>query len=138
VTALKQGIKTGTSVCSAAPFCVTDPDLILNPEMPEDFVAQLVALTERLSIGKAGLALDIAERSTMRQEDFLIGEHPWKIWDWEKQFWQDQLDPLPSGDQVFRANIDTTFAVYNKRFFDRSDPLKAVRAAGRFTCKHLP
>jgi FkbM family methyltransferase len=119
-------------------FCVTDPDLLLNPEMPEDFVAQLAALTERLLIGKAGLALDITDHNSMRQEDFCIGEQLWKIWDWEKQFWNDQLDSLPGGDPVFRANIDTTFAVYNKRFFDSSNPNQAVRVAGRFTCRHLP
>lgn len=119
-------------------FCVTDPDLVLNPEMPKDFIAQLAALTEGLCIGKAGLALDIADRTAMRQEDFLIGERHWKIWDWEEQFWQEQLDPLREGDPVFRADVDTTFAVYNKRFFDRGAPLKAVRVAGRYTCRHLP
>lgn len=88
-------------------FCITDPDLSLNSAMPEDFLAQLAALAERLSIGKAGLALDIADRSAVRQEDFLTGDRHWKIWDWEEQFWQE----LPEG---YRDN--------------RS---KAVRVAGR-------
>jgi FkbM family methyltransferase len=118
-------------------FCITDPDLLLNPAMPEDFLAQLAALTERLSIGKAGLALDIADRNTMRQEDFLISGQHWKIWEWEEKFWKDPLDPLPDGSPVFRAEIDTTFALYNKRFFDSCDPSKAVRVAGRYTCRHL-
>jgi FkbM family methyltransferase len=119
-------------------FCVTDPDLLLNPEMPEDFVAQLAALTERFSIGKAGLAIDIADHGSMRQQEFNIGEQLWKIWDWEKQFWKDQLASLPGGDPVFRADIDTTFAVYNKRFFNTNTRTQAVRVAGRFTCRHLP
>lgn len=119
-------------------FCVTDPDLVLNPEMPADFVTQLVALTERQSIGKAGLALDISDRTSMRHEDILMDERLCKIWEWEEQFWQDPLQPLPGGDPVFRAAIDTTFAVYNKRFFDACAPLAAVRVAGRFTCRHLP
>jgi hypothetical protein len=120
-------------------FCVTDPDLVLNPEMPEDFVAQLAAATEAFSVGKAGLAIDIADRSAMRQEDFEIGGKGWKIWEWESQFWQDQVGSLPGGDPVFRALVDTTFAVYNKRFFDgRGDHLQAVRVAGRYTCRHLP
>lgn len=119
-------------------FCVTDPDLLLNPAMPEDFLAQLVALTESLSIGKAGLAIDIADRAAMRQEDFLIVGQYRKIWDWEGQFWREPLEPLPTGDPVFRAEVDTTFALYNKRFFDRRDFSKAVRVAGRYTCRHLP
>ena len=119
-------------------FCVTDPDLVLNPAMPEDFLAQLAALTERHSVGKAGLAIDIADRGEMRQEDFLIGDRHWKIWEWEEQFWQKPLEPLPGGDPVFKADIDTTFALYNKRHFDSSQPLKAVRVAGRYTCRHLP
>ena len=119
-------------------FCVTDPDLALSPEMPEDFVAQLVAATEAFSVGKAGLAIDIADRAAMRQEDFRIGDRDWKIWEWESQFWQDQAGSLPGGDPVFRAPVDTTFAAYNKRFFNKDDPLKAVRVAGRYTCRHLP
>jgi FkbM family methyltransferase len=119
-------------------FCVTDPDLLLSVEMPDDFVAQLVALTERLYIGKAGLALDIADPTVMRQEEFQIKDRHWKIWEWEQQFWREPLEALPGGDPVYRAAIDTTFAVYNKRFFDPHDPLNAVRVAGRFTCRHLP
>jgi FkbM family methyltransferase len=119
-------------------FCVTDPDLALNPAMPEDFVAHLVAATESFSVGKAGLAIDIADRAAMRQEDFRIGDRNWKIWEWESQFWQDQAGTLPGGDPVFRAPVDTTFAAYNKRFFNKGDPLRAVRVAGRYTCRHLP
>ena len=119
-------------------FCVTDPDLLFNPDMPDDFLAQLVALTETLSIGKAGLALDLADRAAMRDEMFEIAGKKWTAWDWEEQFWSERLHPLASGDPVFRANIDTTFCVYNKRFFSSADPLYAVRVAGRYTCRHLP
>lgn len=119
-------------------FCITDPDLALNPAMPEDFVAHLTAATESFSVGKAGLAIDIADRPAMRQEDFRIGDRSWKIWEWENQFWQEQVGLLSSGDPVFRAAVDTTFAIYNKRFFKKEDPLNSVRIAGRYTCRHLP
>ncbi|MBV8936752.1 MAG: hypothetical protein JO320_18145 [Alphaproteobacteria bacterium] len=119
-------------------FCITDPDLLLNPAMPEDFLAQLAAVTERLTVGKAGLAIDIADHSALRQEDFLINDRLWKIWEWEEQFWREPLEPLQGGDPVFRADIDTTFALYNKRFFNADDQAKAVRVAGRYTCRHLP
>jgi len=119
-------------------FCVTDPDLILNPAMPDDFLAQLAALTETLSLGKAGLALDITDRDAMRQDEFLISDRRWKIWEWEEQFWQQELEPLPGGDPVFKASIDTSFALYNKRFFKVTEHLEAVRVGGRYTCRHLP
>ncbi|WP_149538556.1 glycosyltransferase [Siccirubricoccus phaeus] len=119
-------------------FCVTDPDLVLNPEMPADFLARLAALTETLAIGKAGLALDISDVARMRDEAFPVGDRHWKIWEWEDQFWQEPLTPLPEGDPVYRAPVDTTFALYNKRYFDPSDPLRGVRVAGRYVCRHLP
>ena len=100
-------------------FCLTDPDLLLNPDTPADFLAQLAALTERMAVGKAGLALDIADPAALRQESFRIDQaRDWKIWEWEAQFWQDQAGTMPGGDPIYRASVDTTFALYNKRYFD--------------------
>ena len=42
------------------------------------------------------------------------------------------------GDPIYWANIDTTFAVYNKRFFRRGDFYSALRFDGRFAAQHLP
>ncbi len=106
--------------------------------MPPDFLAQLAALTEQHSVGKAGLAIDIADRATMRDNAFRIGDRHYRIWEWEDQFWREPLGLSPGGDPVFKAPVDTSFALYNKRFFSADDPLKAVRVAGRFTCRHLP
>jgi alpha-acetolactate decarboxylase len=39
---------------------------------------------------------------------------------------------------VYNAAIDTTFALYNKHYFDPSNFYCAVRVAGRFTYRHLP
>lgn len=123
------------SVFDALPqvFAVTDPDLELSATLPSDFIEQLFDLTRRHRVGKAGFALDISHPEQMRQDDFVIGEQPWKIWEWERQFWNDEIEP-----GVFRAIVDTTFAVYNKEFFDHAVPLAAVRAGGDFTCRHLP
>ena len=67
-------------------FCVHSPGSAPQPAMPEDFLAQLAALTESLSIGKAGLAIDISDRAAMRQEDFRIVGQSRKIWDWKNNF----------------------------------------------------
>ena len=119
-------------------FCITDPDLAFNPRVPEDFLTQLFALTEKYRIGKAGFAIDISERERLRSDDFLIAGRNWKIWEWESRFWEKPLEPLSSGDPVYEAGIDTTFAVYNKQFFDPNDLHRAVRVAGNYTCQHLP
>jgi hypothetical protein len=120
-------------------FCITDPDLAFNPAMPADFLGDLAALAARERVGKAGLALDLSDRNAMRDEPMLIGERTWRIWEWEDQFWHDELKSLrPEGDPVYRAPVDTTFALYDKAFFDPERFLEAVRVAGRFTCRHLP
>lgn len=114
-------------------FCLTDPDLAFNPEMPTDFLKKLYGLSERYKRGKVGLALDISDPHSIRDEDFLINGAKYKIWEWEAQFWATELE---SG--VFDAPIDTTFALYNKRFFEHAEPLNALRVGGAFTCQHLP
>ncbi len=60
------------------------------------------------------------------------------VWEWEKQFWENKIGVTEKGDAIYRGLIDTTFALYNKKFFVKSDPLQALRVAGHFTCKHLP
>lgn len=119
-------------------FCVTDPDLVFSTEMPRDFIAQLAFVSEREKVGKAGLAIDIANLEIMRDDDFFVVDRHWKIWEWEQQFWEEELQPMPGGDPVFRGQIDTTFALINKKYLDLVDHFPAVRVAGRFTCKHLP
>ncbi len=119
-------------------FCLTDPDLEFNPDLPGDFLAELAGLTERFAVGKAGFALDISDRSAMREEAFEIGDSTYRIWEWEERFWQEEIGTSSGGDPVYRAPIDTTFALYNKRYFDRQSQFEAIRVGGRYTCKHLP
>lgn len=118
-------------------FCMTDPDLEFNPELPPDFLEHLIELTSRHRVGKAGFALDISEPNKMIQEPFLIEGRHYRIWEWEAHFWK---HPLETGvrDIPYRAWIDTTFAVYNKEFFRAEDYLDAIRVAGRYTARHLP
>jgi FkbM family methyltransferase len=119
-------------------FCLTDPDLQLNPELPKDFLVKLVQLTEELKVGKAGFSLDISDSSEMRQEKFTIAGQSYHIWDWEQQFWQQPIQSSTQESPVYQAAIDTTFALYNKKYFDPNSLFNAVRVAGNFTCKHLP
>ncbi|MFN2509382.1 MAG: FkbM family methyltransferase [Chthoniobacterales bacterium] len=118
-------------------FCLTDPDLALNPNLPADFVEHLTALVQQYRIGKAGFSLDISEPHRMRPELFQIGEQRYRIWEWEAQFWQTPLNTAGQ-DPAYRALIATTFAVYDKTFFRPETPFEAIRVAGRYTARHLP
>ncbi len=119
-------------------FCLTDPDLWLGADLPDDFLAQLAEVTERLRVGKVGFALDISKPAELRQEPFVINGAPRRIWEWEAQFWTERAGETMGGDPVYQAAVDTTFALYNKRHFASSRPLEGVRVAGRFTCRHRP
>ncbi|MBI2739913.1 MAG: glycosyltransferase [Rhodospirillales bacterium] len=121
-------------------FCLTDPDLQFNPDLPATFLDDLIEATETYRIGKAGFALQISDHENMLQRKFPIGSQEYFIWEWEEQFWKTPLSRTRSGDQIYRAEVDTTFALYNKKYFDPTYPdcLKAVRIADRLACRHLP
>jgi FkbM family methyltransferase len=119
-------------------FCITDPDLEFNPALPEDFLCELAVLTEEHQVGKAGFAISLADREKMQEDVFEVGTNRARIWEREAQFWEQKIGLTSTGDEVYRAGIDTTFAVYNKRYFDASHYWYAVRVAGKYTCRHLP
>lgn len=118
-------------------FCLSDPDLQLNSKLPQDFSSTLMSISEEFSVPKVGFALDIGDSADFRDHKFKVGKKNYKIYDWEKKFWKSQLMGKPE-ITMFRADIDTTFALYNKNFFSRNDFYSAVRVAGDFTAKHLP
>lgn len=116
-------------------FCVTDPDLEFNPSLPNDFVPRMVELSEEFHVGKVGFALDIS--GDLVEQRFFFGKKWRTIREWEQKFWNERV--FSSTDlPVYRASIDTTFAVYNKKYFSRKDFFSAIRVAGPFTAKHLP
>ena len=116
-------------------FAVSDPDLFFNEHMPNDFLEYLKNLTVDLSIFKAGLALDISYDANFNEE-LLLKMRNVKIREWEAQFWTSPLQKYKN-PQIYKADIDTTFAVYNKKFITNGF-YNAVRVADNFTCKHLP
>lgn len=119
-------------------FVLSDPDLELNPLMPPDFLAHLAAVTEEYKVGKAGLALRIDDKDQMR-DDLLVGsENPVPVWETEARFWRVQVGEIDKLGPIYLARTDTTFALYNKRYFSPDALFEAVRVAGVFTCRHLP
>lgn len=119
-------------------FCVTDPDLEFSPTLPDCFLEEMIGLTETHRVGKAGFALRIDDRELMKPDLFTVEEKPYRIWDWESQFWKQQLGTTSSGEPVYSAEVDCTFCVVNKRYFRAEDQFRGVRIAGTYACRHLP
>lgn len=119
-------------------FCITDPDLLFGETMPKDFIDQLLKISLKHQVGKVGLAIDISKPNQMIEKQIFNNGIWYHVWEWEKQFWENKIGTTEKGDAIYRGLIDTTFALYNKKFFIKSDPLQALRVAGHFTCKHLP
>jgi hypothetical protein len=119
-------------------FCVTDPDLVFNERLPKNFLDELALLCHEYSVGKVGFALDISENHLFHKQTFRNHNTVSSIYEWEVAFWRNPLGTLAAGDRFYEADIDTTFALYDKRYFDLNRFHKAIRVAGRFTAKHLP
>jgi hypothetical protein len=107
-------------------YVVTDFDLDFS-ELPPDFISELISTFERFPhIVKAGLALRIDDL----HEDFPLRE---QTIIWERRFWEVEESPL-----VYRAPVDTTFALYSKARPHADRFYEAVRMAGGLTVRHRP
>ena len=119
-------------------FCLTDPDLELNPALPADFAATLIRVTDAFRIGKAGFALRLDDRDLMVDTPFRHADGWKRIWESEAAHWRDPVSLDGVEEPLFRAEIDTTFALYDQAHFDPARPFPAIRVAGRFAARHLP
>lgn len=118
-------------------FALTDPDLEFHADMPRWFRDDMVRVIEGYNVPKVGCALDISDAHLfMKQTNY--GWPGASIPDWERQFWSDRVNDTEP--PIYRAFLDTTFAVYDKERYKHSDPdrFTAMRIAGQFTAKHLP
>lgn len=107
-------------------FVVSDPDVVPDDECPLDALDHLRAVLERHhAFHKAGLGLridDLPEHYPLADE----------VRRWEAQFWTDEVEP-----GVYRANVDTTFAMY-KPLEGRHRDDHAVRTGRPYVARHLP
>jgi hypothetical protein len=85
----------------------------------------------------------------MKRATINIGGADYTFASWESQFWR---DPVALGDlQLYRAPVDTTFALYNRKHFDPlarafarqklfdcMDTPGSYRLAGPYTATHVP
>jgi hypothetical protein len=121
-------------------FAYTDPDISLNKKLKKDFLFFLKNLTEKYKVQKAGFAIDINSIKKIKlrighrnKYNKIISKYIY-VKKFEKNYWKILLQKNPS---IYKAKIDTTFAVYNKKYISK-DKFNGIRVADNFTCKHLP
>lgn len=111
-------------------FILTDADIEPNENLPKNFMRTLLnfLLKYNQTATKVGFSLNLKDIPNHYSEKK-------KVLNWEKQFWVNEIQ-----QEVYVADIDTTFALYQpnpkKLLKKHSDFFKAIRIAGNFTCKH--
>jgi hypothetical protein len=114
-------------------YIITDPDLLLNPNLPQNFIDILSDLSDQYKIGKIGFALDITNNINT---NIIATDHKKNIIDWESQFWINKINNPQY--ELYYADIDTTFVLINKKYYNNNSQYGGIRIAGNFTCVHIP
>ena len=106
-------------------FIVTDPDVVPDQNCPSDAVAHFCTLLKRYPhVDKVGFGLRIDDLPSHYA-------HRSRVIAWESQFWEDELEP-----GVFRAPVDTTFALYRPGLGHSNN--KALRTGLPYVARHTP
>jgi hypothetical protein len=113
-------------------FILSDPDLELNPRMPENFSEILLALSNKYQAYKIALALDISEPDKLLPCKNYAGHKT--ITEFESRYWKVRVPD--SEYELYRGGhpMDTTFCLINYNYSKETK----IRIAGDFTAKHLP
>lgn len=108
------------------PYVVSDPDVIPDEDCPRDAVTRLGEILARHpDLDKVGLGLRIDDLP----EHYPLAD---AVRAWEARFWRDEIEP-----GVFRADVDTTFALY-RPMRRRPRENAAVRTAAPYRARHRP
>ena len=107
-------------------YIVTDSDLDLSG-VPDDFVKVLKeGLRKYPQFFKCGLSLEI--------KNLPATELAVQVRELEQHYWDFPLD-----DMYFKADVDTTFAMYSRRTYDGTEEfLSGTRTNHPYTAKHVP
>ena len=124
-------------------FAYSDPDILLNKKLYPKFLYLMKNITEKYQIQKVGFAIDIFDKKNINNLKFRYAYRSKKgqikirykfLIDAELNHWKNKISSNP---EIYKADVDTTFAVYNKKYMEKSR-VKALRIAGNYTCIHLP
>lgn len=118
-------------------FIITDPDIGLNPNLPNEFVEILEEVSEQYSCMRVGFALDIEMPGiSHNMHDIMFHTTGLTMYQWEDRFWQEKVGETRLGDPIYSAPIDTTFCYINKKYDVGDYYNPSVRIAGNFTAQH--
>lgn len=124
---------TNTHIYDILPdkFILTDPDLKLNENIPNNFIEILSELSDKYEASKIGFALDISDfEKFYKEQNYSYNK---SIYEWEQRFWENKMNH--DNYDLYESEIDTTFSLINKPYFYK---YYHIRIAGNFTAKHLP
>jgi hypothetical protein len=116
-------------------YIVTDPDLKFNPKMPKNFLDIMSELSDKYKTNKIGLALDIKNNIDLSKK--LHGVEGTTFATNESKYWTDPVKE-ETKYELYRAVIDTTFALINKKYRVVGSMDNSIRIAGDFTAVHRP
>ena len=115
-------------------FILTDPDIGFNENLPSDFVNTLSYISDS-GFFKVGFALDIEFDAETFIRDAVIG--PGKtIYSWESSLYNDEVGQDKSGNPIYRAALDTTFCLINKKQHMGGFLTPSARVGGDFKSQH--
>jgi hypothetical protein len=107
-------------------YVVTDPDVIPDSQCPADALQYFeTLLTEYPEIHKVGFGLRIDDLP----DHYALAR---SVIEWETRFWKDEISP-----GLFRAPIDTTFAMY-RPLVGHHDNSLAIRTGPPYVAQHEP
>jgi hypothetical protein len=107
-------------------FVISDPDVVPDDDCPLDAIEHFRELLDRYpEIDKVGFGLRI---------DDLPDSYPLAddVRAWESRFWSDEIEP-----GVYRADIDTTFALY-RPLERRHCEDRSLRTGSPYLARHTP
>lgn len=116
-------------------YVLSDPDLQLNPNIPDNFVSELYSLSNTYRAYKVGFALELDEAAFIKDmgvNTFLVNS--------QQPYWSIEICKLNNKEPVYKAPIDTTFCLINNNYKTNRGWKRGLhlRVAGCYTCKHLP
>lgn len=109
-------------------YVYTDSDMEIDDDCPNDFMEYFVRVLRRYPTAqKVGFAIrinDLPESYTNKS----------KVIEWESQFWRCEIEP-----GLYRASIDTTFALYRPYCKGEANEYQKVFRTGYpYLIRHLP
>lgn len=107
-------------------YVVSDPDVVPDENCPSDCLGYLKSVLLRFpEMHKVGLGLridDLPEHFPMKSD----------VIAWERRFWRNEVEK-----GLYRADIDTTFAMY-RPLPRRSSNALSLRTGAPYLARHLP